>query len=159
MEFQQISPSHSYVSFKCMFYAVTAVQFPSYNLKLNEKNRDLTVEVSHLVTYDTAVDCRVHVATVVFSLVSGRSYTVEWHLLRWTSLKVGSTLAVTDCGVITVLLCYFVCVNLYSKYLEHKIECILFIFCKIEDFGKNVASLILPLFSCLKPEMLNFFFS
>lgn len=122
MAFVQIFPSHSYISFKCMFYAVTSVQFPPYNLKLNEKNRDFTVEVSHLVMCDTVIDCHVYVGTVVFTLVSGRSYTVQWLLLRWTSLK----------------------------DLEHKIECILYIFCKIEDFRKNTVSLILQLSSCLK---------
>jgi len=89
MAFVQISPSHSYISLKRMFYAVTSVQFTPCNLKWNEKIS--AVEVSHLVVSDTVNDGHVCVGTVFFTLVSGRSYTVEWHLQRWTSLKAGST--------------------------------------------------------------------
>lgn len=83
---------------------------------------ETSLQKFHIQSCNTVIDCHVYVGTVVFTLVSGRSYTVQWLLLRWTSLK----------------------------DLEHKIECILHIFCKIEDFRKNIVSLILQLFSCLK---------
>lgn len=65
-----------------MLYAVLSAQFPPKNLKRNGKSRDSTVDMSHLVMYDTAVACHLHVGTVGFVLVSGRSDAVERHLWR-----------------------------------------------------------------------------
>lgn len=65
-----------------MLYAVLSVQFPLKNLKCNGKSRGSTVDMSHVVVYDTAVACHLHVGTVGFALVSGTSDAVERHLWR-----------------------------------------------------------------------------
>lgn len=59
-----------------MFYVVILLQSPPYDKKFNEKNRDMTLEMSLLVMCDTTIVCCVHVEIVVFTLVPGRCYRV-----------------------------------------------------------------------------------
>lgn len=68
----EIPQMHLYVIFKCMFYAVILVQSPPYDKKFNEKNRELTLEMSLLVMCHIMIVCYVRVGIVVFTLVPGR---------------------------------------------------------------------------------------